>query len=98
MEQQDMADTTTLSYWLNWRFYLCAVCVLLSIVLSFLVIWKDKGSRKFRSGKGENQEDGTLSGDEAWKPFRVIAFSSLLASLVAKIHINGRAIFFYYTQ
>lgn len=105
-----MADTTTLSYWLNWRFYLCAVCVLLSIVLSFLVIWKDKGSRKFRSGKGENQEDGTLSGDEAWKPFlkeihpvcllafRVIAFSSLLASLVAKIHINGRAIFFYYTQ
>ncbi|XP_020226929.1 uncharacterized protein LOC109808359 isoform X2 [Cajanus cajan] len=110
MPQQDITDTTSLSYWLNWRFYLCAVIVLLSMVLAFLVIWKHKGSRLFRSVKGENQQDGTLSGDEAWKPclkeihpvcllaFRVIAFSSLLATLIAKIHINSGSIFFYYTQ
>ncbi|KAK7395653.1 hypothetical protein VNO78_16218 [Psophocarpus tetragonolobus] len=106
----DSADTTTLSYWINWRFFLCAACVLLSTVLAFLAIWKDRGSRKFRSRKGENQQDGTLSGDEAWKPclkeihpacllvFRVIAFACLLASLVAKIHVNGGSIFYYYTQ
>ncbi|KAK7339543.1 hypothetical protein VNO77_20217 [Canavalia gladiata] len=110
MQQQDTTDTTTLSYWLNWRVYLCAACVSLSIVLAFLIIWKKDGSRKFKSGKGEDQQNRTLSGDEAWKPcikdihpgcllaFRIIAFSSLLASLVAKIDINGGTAFYYYTQ
>ncbi|CAJ1780819.1 unnamed protein product [Sphenostylis stenocarpa] len=110
MPQQDATDTTTLSYWLNWRFFLCLVCVLLSMVFAFLVIWKDIRSRKFTYGKGENQQEGTSSGDEAWKPclkeihpfcllvFRIIAFSSLLASLVFKWRINGGSIFYYYTQ
>ncbi|XP_027352984.1 uncharacterized protein LOC113863555 [Abrus precatorius] len=110
MQLQDTTDTTTLSYWLNWRVYLCAVCVFLSMVLAFLVIWRHERSRKFTSGKGENEQDRTLSGDETWKPclkeihpvcllaFRVLAFSSLSASLVAKIHINGGSIFYYYTQ
>lgn len=111
MPQPDIADTTTLSYWLNWRFYVCAICVLLSTVLSFLVIWKDQGLRRLTSGKGEeNQQDGTLPGGEAWKPclkeihpvcllgFRVFAFCSLLTTLITKIHINGGTIFYYYTQ
>jgi len=110
MPQQDATDTTTLSYWLNWRFFLCAVCVLLPTVPAFHLIWKDIRSRKFTSGKGEDQPERTLSGDEAWKPclkeihpvclavFRIIAFASLLASLVTKFHINGGTIFFYYTQ
>ncbi|XP_061348806.1 uncharacterized protein LOC133294173 [Gastrolobium bilobum] len=108
--QDTTTDTTTLSYWLNWRVYLCAVCVLLPMVLAFLVIWKYENARNFTSGKGENQQDRTLSGDETWKPclkeihplyllgFRVIAFSSLLATIVAKIRINGGTIFYYYTQ
>ncbi|KAK8466633.1 hypothetical protein PHAVU_008G156200 [Phaseolus vulgaris] len=110
MLQQDGPDTTTLSYWLNWRFFLSAVCVLPSTVLAFVVIWKDIHSRKFTSGKGEHQREGTLPGDEAWKPclkeirpvylmaFRVIAFFSLLTSLAAKFRINGGSIFYYYTQ
>ncbi|BAT84682.1 hypothetical protein LR48_Vigan03g165900 [Vigna angularis] len=110
MRQQDATDTTTLSYWLNWRFLLCAFSVLLPTILAFLVIWKDIRSRKFKSGEGEHQREGALSGDEAWKPclkeihpvfllvFRIIAFSSLLASLVAKFCVNGGSIFFYYTQ
>ncbi|KAK7293407.1 hypothetical protein RJT34_16272 [Clitoria ternatea] len=110
MQLQDTTDTTTLSYWLNWRLYLCATCVFLSMVLALIVLWKHGDSRKLTSGKGENQQDRTLSGDEAWKPclkeihpacllaFRLTAFSCLLTSLVAKIRINGGAIFFYYTQ
>lgn len=112
MQLHDTADTPALSYWLNWRVYLCAVCVLLPMVLAFLVIWKREDSRDPTSGKWKNQQDGewTSSGDEAWKPclkeihpicllaFRVIAFSSLLASLIAKISINGGTIFYYYTQ
>ncbi|XP_020960626.1 uncharacterized protein LOC107605106 isoform X3 [Arachis ipaensis] len=112
MQLQDTADTTTLSYWLNWRVYLCALCVLLPMVVAFLVIWKHEGSRDSMHGKGKNQQDGngTLPGDEAWKPclkeihpicllaFRVIAFASLLATLIAKVSINGGTIFYYYTQ
>ncbi|MED6210843.1 hypothetical protein PIB30_067952, partial [Stylosanthes scabra] len=99
MQLQDTADTTTLNYWLNWRVYLCAVSVLLPMVVAFLVIWKYEGSRDSMPGKGENQQDGngTLPCDEAWKPclkeihpicllvFRVIAFASLLATLIAKM-------------
>lgn len=110
MELDATANSTTVSYWLNWRVYLCAVPVLVSMVLAFLVIWKHESSRNFTFGKGENQQERALSGDEAWKPclkdihpvcllaFRVIAFSSLLVSLIAKIHINGGVIFYYYTQ
>jgi len=110
MPQQDATDTTTLSYWLNWRFFCCAFSVLLPTVLAFHVIWKDIRSRKFTSGKGEHHREGALYGDEAWKPclkeihpvfllvFRIIAFSSLLASLVSKFCVNGGSIFFYYTQ
>lgn len=107
MQLQDTIDTTTLSYWLNWRVYLCACCVLLPMVFAFLIIWKHEASRNFTSGKGENQQE---SGDEAWKPclkdihpvcllaFRVIAFSSLLATNIAKIQSSGGTIFYYYTQ
>ncbi|KAK7273533.1 hypothetical protein RIF29_14588 [Crotalaria pallida] len=113
MQLQDTTDSTTLSYWLNWRVYLCACCVFLPMVLAILVIWRNECSRNFSSGKGENQQDRdywTLSGDEAWKPclkeihpicllaFRVIAFACLLATLVAKIQISHSTIFYYYTQ
>lgn len=110
MQLDDTIDTTTLSYWLNWRVYLCVVSVFLSMVLASLVIWKHGTLRNFKNGKGENQQDRTWSGDETWKPclkdihpvcllaFGVIAFSSLFASLIAKIHINGGLIFYYYTQ
>jgi hypothetical protein len=86
------------------------VSVLLPMVLACLTIWKRESSRNLTFDKGENQQDRTLCGDEAWKPclkdihpvcllaFRVISFSSLLASLIAKIHVSGGRTFYYYTQ
>ncbi|XP_019434952.1 PREDICTED: uncharacterized protein LOC109341482 isoform X2 [Lupinus angustifolius] len=111
MQLQNTTDTTSLSYWLNWRVYLCACCVLLPMVLAILVIWKYECSRNFSSCKEENQQDTscTLSG-ETWKPclkeihpicllvFRIIAFASLLATLIAKLQISRGTIFYYYTQ
>lgn len=112
MELQDPTDTTTISYWLNWRVFLCAAFVFLPIIAALLIIWKREGYRHLTPGKGENQQDGNqrLCSGEAWKPcleefhpigllvFRVIAFSLLLATLVAKLLSNGRGMFFYYTQ
>jgi len=108
MQLNDTTDSTTLSYWLNWRVLLCVVSVLLSMVLACLTIWKRESSRNLTFDNGENQS--TLCGDEAWKPclkdihpvcllaFRVISFSSLLASLIAKIHVSHGTTFYYYTQ
>lgn len=110
MQLDNTTDSTTLGYWLNWRVYLCVVPVLLSMVLACLTIWKRESSRNLTFDYGENQQDSTLCGDEAWKPclkdihpvcllaFRVISFSSLLASLIAKIHVSHGTIFYYYTQ
>jgi len=110
MQLDDATDSTTLNYWLNWRVYICVVSVLLSMVLACLTIWKRESSRNLTLDKGENQQDRTLCGDEAWKPclknihpvcllaFRVISFSSLLASLIAKFHVSHGTTFYYYTQ
>ncbi|KAJ7974599.1 UDP-N-acetylglucosamine-N-acetylmuramyl-pyrophosphoryl-undecaprenol N-acetylglucosamine protein [Quillaja saponaria] len=112
MQLQVTTDTTTLSYWLNWRVFLCAIWVLLPMVIASLMIWKYEGSRNLKSEEGEIREikSWMFCGDEAWKPcikeihpicllvFRVTAFSLLLVTLIAKIVINGGAIFYYYTQ
>ncbi|KAF7819554.1 plant/MGF10-16 protein [Senna tora] len=112
MQLQDTTDTTTLSYWLHWRVFLCAVLVLLPIVIALWIIWKREGYRHLTPEKGENQQDRNriFRSDDTWKPclkdihpicllvFRVLAFSLLLASLVAKILSNGVVMFFYYTQ
>ncbi|KAF1889064.1 hypothetical protein Lal_00043383 [Lupinus albus] len=111
MQLQNTTDTTSLSYWLNWRVYLCACCVLLPMVLAILAIRKHECSRNFSSCREENQQDTscTLFG-ETWKPclkeihpicllvFRVIAFASLLATLIAKLQISRGTVFYYYTQ
>ncbi|KAI4350669.1 hypothetical protein L6164_005101 [Bauhinia variegata] len=112
MELKDTTDTTTLSYWLNWRVFVCAIWVLAPMVIASYIIGKHEGPRRLTSDKGDNQQDTNwaLCGDEAWKPclkeihplcllaFRVAAFSFLLVTLIAKILINGPGIFFYYTQ
>ncbi|KAI4348181.1 hypothetical protein L6164_008935 [Bauhinia variegata] len=112
MQLQDNTDTTTLSYWLNWRVYLCAIWILVPMVVASYIIWKNEGPRRLTSDKGENQQDmnWNFRGDEAWQPclkeihplcllaFRVTAFSFLLATLIAKILISGPGIYFYYTQ
>ncbi|XP_038716665.1 uncharacterized protein LOC120010053 isoform X2 [Tripterygium wilfordii] len=106
------ADMTALSYWLNWRFLLCAIWVLTPTILALFVIGKYEGQnhRKSEQGKAQQEAINALHIDEAWRPclrgihpiwllaFRVISFCWLFASLVDKVLISAPSIFFYYTQ
>ncbi|KAK8529426.1 hypothetical protein V6N13_102345 [Hibiscus sabdariffa] len=105
------ADTATLSYWLNWRFTLCALFILTTMVVSAVVIWKFEGRRKLEDGDNDHKEvPGVLYEDEAWNTclrsihpawllsFRIFAFFVLLASLLANVAVDGTGIFYFYTQ
>lgn len=66
------ADTTAPSYWLNWRFFLCALWVFATVVVSSFLIWKYEGFTfgKSRPKRREHQEVEPASSvyeDEAWK-------------------------------
>ncbi|XP_027921494.1 uncharacterized protein LOC114179368 isoform X2 [Vigna unguiculata] len=106
-------DTTALSYWLNWRFLLCALWILGSMALAFFLIFKYEGFNKSRSNSGEEsegEEAGLLHEDEAWNTcligidpswlliYRVICFIVLLALIIASVASDGAGIFYFYTQ
>ncbi|XAR51883.1 hypothetical protein NMG60_11006668 [Bertholletia excelsa] len=98
------SDTTTLSYWLNWRVLVCAIWVLTPMFISSYIIWKYEYSDHSEAKREKSRHD------EAWKPcvqgvhpiwllaFRVIAFSLLLGVLVADIVVHGVGLLLYYTQ
>ncbi|GMH23407.1 hypothetical protein Nepgr_025250 [Nepenthes gracilis] len=107
------ADTTTSSYWLNWRVSLCAVWVFISIVLASFLISKFEGhqnSRTHESSENGREAPGILYVDEVWKPclkgmhpvwllaFRVLSFFVLLVLLIINAIVDGAGIFYYYTQ
>ncbi|KAH7550473.1 hypothetical protein JRO89_XS13G0198800 [Xanthoceras sorbifolium] len=106
-------DTTTSSYWFNWRVTICAVWVSISLMFASFLIWKYEGFRNPNRGGGETAQQetaGSLYEDETWKPclkgvhpawllaFRVIAFIVLLILLTVTAFFDGGSIFYYYTQ
>lgn len=105
-------DTTALSYWLNWRFLLCALWVLADMVFAAFLIWKYEGRNRTNAATTGNQREaaGILYKDEAWTPcvkgihpawlmaFRVFAFLLMLALITGNTVADGGGIFIYYTQ
>ncbi|XP_059643087.1 uncharacterized protein LOC132284959 [Cornus florida] len=105
-------DTTTSSYWFNWRVLLCGVWLLISMVFSSIVIHKYEGARNSKQESREAQQEsaGVLYDDEIWRPclkgihpgwllaFRIVAFFVLLALWIINVAFDGDVIFYFYTQ
>ncbi|XP_054821158.1 uncharacterized protein LOC129320044 isoform X1 [Prosopis cineraria] len=107
------ADTTTRSYWVNWKVLVCAIWVLITAMCSIFLTWKYETLRNSRRGNREDQQEETsrvLYEDETWRPclkgvhpvwllvFRVFAFIVLLVLLIITAVTDGGSIFYFYTQ
>lgn len=71
------SDTTIQSYWLNWKFFVCVVLIILSTIFSLVLIWKYEvlvSSWKSKRNDNEIQKQTSSSAslylyeDETWKP------------------------------
>ncbi|XP_060672286.1 uncharacterized protein LOC107415294 isoform X6 [Ziziphus jujuba] len=90
MELEVTVDSTNLSYWLNWRVLLCAIWVITTMIIAFVIMWKYEG--RLTSGRGQTEQDvnENVHDNDSWKPclkqihpiwllvFRVAAFYGLL--------------------
>ncbi|KAH0875580.1 hypothetical protein HID58_072942 [Brassica napus] len=103
------AETNIPSYWLNWRFFVCAVFILTSLFLSFFLIWKYEGPIKRKAGD-QREPIGVVYDDETWNTcvarihpnwllgFRVFCFVVLLGLISGNAIAEGSSIFIFYTQ
>ncbi|XP_023002774.1 uncharacterized protein LOC111496532 [Cucurbita maxima] len=105
-------ETNTLSYWLNWRFFLCALFLSTFMLVAALLIWKYEGSKRRKPGSTDHSQDsvGSLYEDELWQPclkpihpawllaYRTLAFSVLFALILSETIVKGGRIFLFYTQ
>ncbi|KAG7029205.1 hypothetical protein SDJN02_07542, partial [Cucurbita argyrosperma subsp. argyrosperma] len=105
-------DTNTLSYWLNWRFFLCAVFLSTAMVVAALLISKYEGFKRPKSGSRDDSQDsaGSLYEDELWRPclkgihpawllaYRMLAFAVLFGLILGDAVVVGGRIFLFYTQ
>ncbi|XP_071693953.1 uncharacterized protein [Rutidosis leptorrhynchoides] len=112
MELTWTSDTTSLNYWLTWKFLLCALWVFSSMIIASFLIWKYEESVNTITFKEVTQQKRTwFQYDcEAWMPcikgihpvwlmvFRIVSFLLLLAAGVADVTTHGTELFLYYTQ
>lgn len=106
------AETNIPSYWLNWRFFVCAIFVLTSLFLSSFLIWKYEGPIKGKKRGADDQREpiGVVYDDETWNTcvarihpnwllgFRVFGFVVLLGLISGNAIADGASIFIFYTQ
>ncbi|CAN4079218.1 unnamed protein product [Withania somnifera] len=114
MQLQTTADTTDPSYWLNWRFLLCAIWVLAPTVAAVILLWKYERPANVipESDRREDcqKRSWLLDFDNAWRPcvkrinpiclavFRVFALALLTLVLVSDFVAHGSDMGYYYTQ
>lgn len=105
-------DTTTLDYWLNWRFLLCLIWVVSCMVIAALMIWKCEtfGDSKKERSQSHEETKCSLYADEAWMPclkglhtawllaFRIFGFVVLFTLLVVDLVVDGVGVLYFYTQ
>ncbi|CAM8972669.1 unnamed protein product [Rhodiola kirilowii] len=108
------SDTTTSSYWLNWRVLLCSIWLVISVSLSSFIIWRYEGAHSTRKvveiDQDHKESSGTLYEDDVWRPcltfirpgwllaFRIFAFLVMLVLLIVTGVVDGGSIFYFYTQ
>ncbi|EPS69938.1 hypothetical protein M569_04824, partial [Genlisea aurea] len=105
--------TTTPSYWLNWKVFLCSMWILISVLVASILISKNECRRRNHDPNHDSEDEippGTLYGDEVWRAclrsvhpgyllaFRLFAFVVLLMMLIMNVIVDGGTIFYYYTQ
>lgn len=95
-----VSDSTSLSYWLTWKFLLCLLSVFASVIIASFLIWKYEGSDNTeRAHNGEEWMPCWKGLSPVWLlAFRIIAFCLLLAASIADVATHGTNLFFYYTQ
>ncbi|KAL9337915.1 hypothetical protein Peur_069684 [Populus x canadensis] len=106
------ANTTIASYWLNWRFFLCAIWVLILMTIALILIWKNEHRCEVERDSGGNRQEAEAPfyDDETWRPclkgihpawllvFRLFAFFALSVLLIISVFVDGGSIFYFYTQ
>lgn len=107
------ADTTAPSYWLNWRFALCSMWVILPMAAASLLLWKRESYSNNKPNRGEISEK--LIGDhfhveECWQTcfgdvhpawllvFRIFSFVLLTSLLIVDFVVHGGSMLYFYTQ
>ncbi|KAM7273371.1 hypothetical protein ACFE04_028035 [Oxalis oulophora] len=103
------SNTLLPSYWLNWRFFICAIWVLITASASLLLIRKYEDFFKSKHEQGRKTE-ATMYEDETWRPclkgihpawllaYRVLAFTVMLILVIVSVLVDGGNIYCYYTQ
>ena len=97
-------DTTAPSYWLNWRFFLSALWILIALIAASVLIIKYEVINRKKSRAKEDEHDvepvGILYEDETWRTsikavhpawllvFRLFAFGIMLALLITNLILD----------